>query len=90
MSFKHPVRLIANALGTAPDPMIGQVNDIIPVATSKAKEHAMKQIEAGVDSIVTGWRRRALWRCFHLVLIPEVLQAIEEADTQILSWQPEV
>lgn len=87
VSFKHPVRLIANALGTAPDPMIeaGKRHGIPVAALVGAKEHAMKQIEAGVDIIVAqgGEGGGHCGDVSTVVLIPEVLQAIEEADTQI-------
>ena len=87
VSFKHPVRLIANALGTAPAPMIeaGKRHGIPVAALVGAKEHAMKQIEAGVDIIVAqgGEGGGHCGDVSTVVLIPEVLQAIEEADTQI-------
>ena len=54
LPFNHPVRLIANALGTAPPEMIaaGKKHGIPVAALVGAKEHALKQVEAGVDVIV--------------------------------------
>ena len=87
VSFNHPVRLIANALGTAPPEMIaaGKKHGIPVAALVGAKEHAMKQIDAGVDIIVAqgGEGGGHCGEVSTIVLIPEVLQAIEEAGSAI-------
>ncbi|WP_128893351.1 nitronate monooxygenase family protein [Erythrobacter sp. HKB08] len=87
VSFNHPVRLIANALGTAPPEMIaaGKKHGIPVAALVGAKEHAMKQIEAGVDIIVAqgGEGGGHCGEVSTIVLIPEVLEAIEEAGKDI-------
>lgn len=87
VSFNHPVRLIANALGTAPPEMIaaGKKHGIPVAALVGAKEHAMKQIDAGVDIIVAqgGEGGGHCGEVSTIVLIPEVLQAIEEAGSDI-------
>lgn len=51
VAFRHPIRLIANALGIAPPEMIAMAKAHgVPVAALVgAKEHALRQIEAGVD-----------------------------------------
>ncbi len=87
VSFNHPVRLIANALGTAPPSMIeaGKRHGIPVAALVGAKEHAMKQIEAGVDIIVAqgGEGGGHCGEVSTIVLIPEVLAAIEQAGADI-------
>lgn len=87
VSFNHPVRLIANALGTAPPEMIaaGKRRGIPVAALVGAKEHAMKQIEAGVDIIVAqgGEGGGHCGEVSTVVLIPEVIEAIAAADADI-------
>ncbi|MEM8724500.1 MAG: nitronate monooxygenase [Pseudomonadota bacterium] len=87
VSFNHPVRLIANALGTAPPAMIeaGKKHGIPVAALVGAKEHAMKQIEAGVDLIIAqgGEGGGHCGEVSTIVLIPEVIAAIEQAGADI-------
>ena len=54
VAFRHPIRLIANALGIAPAAMIaeGKRRGVPVAALVGAKEHAIRQAEAGVDIIV--------------------------------------
>src|ERR1700692_2149037 len=53
-SFKHPIRLIANALGVPPKAMIdmGKKHNVPVAALVGAKEHALRQVAAGVDILV--------------------------------------
>lgn len=87
VSFDHPVRLIANALGTAPPAMIeaGKKHGIPVAALVGAKEHAIKQIEAGVDLIIAqgGEGGGHCGEVSTIVLVPEVLAAIEQSGTDI-------
>lgn len=87
VSFNHPIRLMASALGTAPPEMIeaGKKHGIPVAALVGAKEHALKQVEAGVDIIVAqgGEGGGHCGEVSTIVLIPEVLQAIEEAGADI-------
>ena len=87
VSFNHPVRLIANALGTAPPEMIaaGKKHGIPVAALVGAKEHALKQVEAGVDVIVAqgGEGGGHCGDVSTIVLVPEVIAAIEEAGADI-------
>lgn len=87
VSFNHPVRLIANALGTAPPEMIaaGKKHGIPVAALVGAKEHALKQVAAGVDVIVAqgGEGGGHCGDVSTVVLIPEVIQAIAEAGADI-------
>ncbi|MGI9123796.1 MAG: nitronate monooxygenase, partial [Mycobacterium sp.] len=82
VSLNHPIKLMANALGVPPDYMIemGKERGIPVAALVGAKEHAIKQVNAGVDLIVAQGTE-AGGHCGEvstLVLIPEVLEAISE------------
>ena len=83
VAFSHPIKLIANALGVPPDYMIeaGKEHGVPVAALVGAKEHAVKQVAAGVDLIVAQGTE-AGGHCGEvttLVLIPEVIEAIEGA-----------
>ncbi|BBY63172.1 nitronate monooxygenase [Mycolicibacterium helvum] len=80
VALNHPIKLMANALGVPPDYMIeaGKQTGIPVAALVGAKEHAIKQVNAGVDLIVAQGTE-AGGHCGEvttLVLIPEVLEAI--------------
>ena len=82
VSLNHPITLMANALGVPPDYMIeaGKQRGIPVAALVGAKEHAIKQVHAGVDLIVVQGTE-AGGHCGEvstLVLIPEVLDAISQ------------
>jgi NAD(P)H-dependent flavin oxidoreductase YrpB (nitropropane dioxygenase family) len=82
VAFKHPIRLIANALGIAPPMMIerGRHHGVPVAALVGAKEHALRQINAGVDVIVAQGSE-AGGHCGEvstLVLVPEVIAAISK------------
>jgi NAD(P)H-dependent flavin oxidoreductase YrpB (nitropropane dioxygenase family) len=79
-AFEHPIRLIANALGVPPPEMIdmGKRHGVPVAALVGAREHAVRQVEAGVD-ILVAQGTEAGGHCGEvttLVLIPEVLRAI--------------
>ena len=50
VAFSHPIKLIANALGVPPHWMLemGKANNVKVAALMGAKEHAIKQVQAGV------------------------------------------
>jgi NAD(P)H-dependent flavin oxidoreductase YrpB (nitropropane dioxygenase family) len=82
VALGHPIKMMANALGVPPAYMIEKGKDRgIPVAALVgAKEHALKQVHAGVDLIVAQGTE-AGGHCGEvstLVLIPEVLEAISQ------------
>ena len=54
VAFSHPIKLIANALGVPPSYMIemGKQFGVATAALVGAKEHAIKQVHAGVDILV--------------------------------------
>jgi NAD(P)H-dependent flavin oxidoreductase YrpB (nitropropane dioxygenase family) len=81
VAFRHPIRLIANALGIAPQSMIerGRKHGVPVGALVGAKEHAIRQVKAGVDVLIAQGTE-AGGHCGEvstLVLIPEVLRAIK-------------
>ena len=81
VAMSHPIKLIANALGVPPDYMIdaGKERGIPVAALVGAKEHAVKQVAAGVDLIVAQGTE-AGGHCGEvttMVLIPEVIEAID-------------
>jgi NAD(P)H-dependent flavin oxidoreductase YrpB (nitropropane dioxygenase family) len=87
VAFRHPIRLIANALGIAPPEMIaeGKRRGIPVAALVGAKEHALRQAAAGVDIIVAqgGEAGGHCGEVSTLVLIPEVVRALKGAGQDI-------
>ena len=87
VAFRHPIRLIANALGIAPARMIeeGKKRGVPVAALVGAKEHALRQAAAGVD-IIVAQGTEAGGHCGEvstLVLIPEVVRALKGAGYDI-------
>jgi NAD(P)H-dependent flavin oxidoreductase YrpB (nitropropane dioxygenase family) len=81
VSFNHPIRLIANALGVPPKAMIemGKAHGVLVAALVGAKEHAIRQVAAGVD-ILVAQGTEAGGHCGEvstMVLVPEVIKAIK-------------
>lgn len=81
VAFKHPIKLIANALGRPPQSMLdaGRSHGVPVAALAGAKEHAVRHVEAGVDIVVAAGTE-AGGHCGEvttMVLVPEVIEAIE-------------
>lgn len=81
VAFRHPIKLIASALGTPPDYMIDRARKAgVPIAALVgAREHAVKQVNAGVDILVAAGTE-AGGHCGEvttMVLVPEVIEAIK-------------
>jgi len=81
VAFRHPIRLIANALGVPPASMLERArrHGIPCAALVGAREHALRQVDAGVD-ILVAQGTEAGGHCGEvstLVLIPEVLRAAQ-------------
>jgi NAD(P)H-dependent flavin oxidoreductase YrpB (nitropropane dioxygenase family) len=89
-AFEHPIKLIANALGVPPPAMIemGKRHGVPVAALVGAKEHAIRQVNAGVDILVVQGTE-AGGHCGEvttMVLVPEVLQAIKKIrDVPVLA-----
>jgi NAD(P)H-dependent flavin oxidoreductase YrpB (nitropropane dioxygenase family) len=81
VSFRHPIGLIANALGVPPQSMIemGRKHGVPVAALVGAPEHAVRQAEAGVDIIVAqgGEAGGHTGQVATMVLVPEVIRAIK-------------
>jgi NAD(P)H-dependent flavin oxidoreductase YrpB (nitropropane dioxygenase family) len=80
VAFSHPIKLIANALGPPPRYMLERSRKAgVPVAALVgAPEHAVKQVEVGVDVIIAAGTESG-GHCGEIgtmVLVPEVLDAL--------------
>jgi NAD(P)H-dependent flavin oxidoreductase YrpB (nitropropane dioxygenase family) len=90
VAFRHPIKLVANALGIAPQSMIDRAKAAgIPVAALVgSKEHAVRQVAAGVDIIVAQGTEAGA-HCGEvstLVLTPEVVRAVRQIrDVPVLA-----
>ncbi|HET7531049.1 MAG TPA: nitronate monooxygenase [Mycobacteriales bacterium] len=90
VAFRHPIRLIANALGIAPAWMIerGKAEGVAVAALVGAKEHAIRQVDAGVDLLVAQGTE-AGGHCGEvstLVVVPEVIRAVQSIrDVPVLA-----
>jgi NAD(P)H-dependent flavin oxidoreductase YrpB (nitropropane dioxygenase family) len=87
VALSHPIRLVANALGVPPDYMIeaGRERGVPVAALVGAREHALKQVQAGVDLIIAQGTE-AGGHCGEvstLVLVPEVLDTLAEVGSDI-------
>jgi NAD(P)H-dependent flavin oxidoreductase YrpB (nitropropane dioxygenase family) len=81
VSFSHPIGLIANALGVPPREMIqmGKTHGVPVAALVGAKEHAVRQVAAGVD-ILVAQGTEAGGHCGEvstMVVVPEVIKAVK-------------
>lgn len=90
VAFRHPIRLIANALGVPPQEMIdmGRRNGVPVAALVGAKEHAVRQVEAGVDLIIAQGSEAGghTGEVATMVLIPEVVRAVKRVrDVPVLA-----
>jgi NAD(P)H-dependent flavin oxidoreductase YrpB (nitropropane dioxygenase family) len=79
VAFRHPIRLIANALGVPPASMLERSRRVPCAALVGAREHAIRQVAAGVDLIVAQ-ATDAGGHCGEvstMVLIPEVVRTVQ-------------
>ncbi|MBU6251716.1 MAG: nitronate monooxygenase [Alphaproteobacteria bacterium] len=87
VAFNHPIRMIVNALGVPPQEMIemGRAHNVPVGALAGAKEHALRLAEAGCDVIVAqgGEAGGHCGEVSTLVLIPEVVRALEAAGHDV-------
>jgi len=89
-AFSHPIKLIANALGVPPRIMLelGKQHGVVVAALVGAKQHAIRQVEAGVDILVVsgGEAGGHCGEVSTMVLVPEVCEAIRPyGNTPILA-----
>jgi NAD(P)H-dependent flavin oxidoreductase YrpB (nitropropane dioxygenase family) len=91
VALSHPIRLIANALGTPPSYMLERSKSAgVPVAALVGSaKHALRQADAGVDIIIAAGTE-AGGHCGEIgtmVLVPDVIRALRAAgiDTPVLA-----
>ena len=91
VAFRHPIRLIANALGIPPQIMLdlGKRHGVPVAALVGTRDHALAQVRAGVDILVVAGGE-AGGHCGDvatMVLVPEVAAALTAigATTPILA-----
>ena len=81
VAFRHPIKLIANALGIPPASMLerARAHGIPCAALVGAREHAVRQVEAGVDLLIAqgGEAGGHCGEVSTIVLIPEVMRALK-------------
>ena len=90
VAFSHPIGLVANALGVPPKWMLdmGKEHNVPVAALIGAKQHAVKQVEAGVDIIVVSGTEGGghCGSVSTMVLVPEVRRALKPyGDVPILA-----
>ena len=87
VALKHPIKLIANALGSPPKDVIDQVHAAgVPVAAlAGSAKHAQRHIENGVDIIVAQGHEAGghTGEIGSMVLWPEIVDAA--GDTAVLA-----
>lgn len=91
VAFRHPIKLIANALGVPPRLMLdlGKRHGVPVAALVGTRDHALAQVRAGVDILVVagGEAGGHCGEVATMVLVPEVAAAVEAvgASTPILA-----
>ncbi len=87
VALRHPIKMMANALGVPPAYMIeaGRSSGVPVAALIGAREHALKQVRAGVDVIIAQGTE-AGGHCGEvstLCLVPEVLEALAAVGSDV-------
>ena len=92
VAFSHPIKLVANALGVPPKWMLdmGKEHNVPVAALVGAKQHAVKQAEAGVDIIVVSGTEGGghCGSVSTMVLVPEVRRALKSYGDCLLYTSP--
>jgi NAD(P)H-dependent flavin oxidoreductase YrpB (nitropropane dioxygenase family) len=80
VALAHPVRLIANALGSPPEDVIGQAHErgVLVAALAGKAEHASRHVSRGVDIVVAqGYEAGGhTGEIASMVLVPEIVDAV--------------
>jgi NAD(P)H-dependent flavin oxidoreductase YrpB (nitropropane dioxygenase family) len=80
VALKHPIKLIANALGSPPKDVIDQVHQAgVPVAAlAGTAGHALRHLENGVDIVIAQGHEAGghTGEIASMVLVPEVVDAL--------------
>ncbi|MBJ7337708.1 nitronate monooxygenase family protein [Mycolicibacterium sp.] len=87
VALKHPIKLIANALGSPPKDVIDQVHQAgVPIAAlAGSAKHAQRHAENGVDIVIAQGHEAGghTGEIASMVLVPEVVDAL--GDTPVLA-----
>ncbi|MCI2418067.1 nitronate monooxygenase family protein [Saccharopolyspora sp. K220] len=80
VALRHPVRLIANALGSPPVDVIEQAHqhDVLVAALAGKAEHARRHVDNGVDIVVAQGHEAGghTGEIATMVLVPEIVDAV--------------
>jgi NAD(P)H-dependent flavin oxidoreductase YrpB (nitropropane dioxygenase family) len=80
VALRHPVKLLANALGSPPRDVIAEAHarGVLVAALAGKAEHARSHVEAGVDVIVAQGHEAGghTGEVTTMVLVPEVVKAV--------------
>ena len=87
VALNHPIKCVVNALGAPPRFMVEQARakGIAVGALTGSREHAMKNVEAGVDFLVVSGTE-AGGHCGEIstmVVVPEVLETLRQHDMDV-------
>ena len=84
VALKHPIKLIANALGSPPKDVIDQAHAAgVPVATlAGSAKHAQRHVDNGVDIVIAQGHEAGghTGEIASMVLVPEVVDALAARD----------
>ena len=84
VALKHPIKLIANALGSPPKDVIDQVHAAgVPVAAlAGSAKHAQRHVENGVDIVIAQGHEAGghTGEIASMVLVPEIVDALGGND----------
>jgi NAD(P)H-dependent flavin oxidoreductase YrpB (nitropropane dioxygenase family) len=82
VALRHPVRLLANALGSPPPDVITEAHarGVLVAALAGKAEHAKSHVAAGVDIIVAQGHEAGghTGEITTMVLVPEIVRAVED------------
>ncbi|QGK70361.1 nitronate monooxygenase [Allosaccharopolyspora coralli] len=80
VALKHPVKLIANALGSPPKDVIDEAHDagVLVAALAGKGDHAVSHVDKGVDIVVAQGHEAGghTGEIASMVLVPEVVDAV--------------
>lgn len=87
VALNHPIKAVVNALGAPPAFMVeaARAKGIAVGALTGSREHAMKNVEAGVDFLVVSGTE-AGGHCGEIstmVVVPEVIETLQQHDMDV-------
>lgn len=87
VALNHPIKAVVNALGAPPAFMVeaARAKGIAVGALTGSREHAMKNVEAGVDFLVVSGTE-AGGHCGEIstmVVVPEVMETLQQHDMDV-------